>query len=299
MNPISDPDVLRRLSALYRYALGLSDVPRSAFTDPDPSKANKSYAAHVEAQFMCEYPIPQESASDSGSPATTTVTETKSSFLESSSTTTTKSGGDQSPTKTGSVTLILRCLTSGAKTYIERPIKVSRSSLTLPDCVICVNDEPVSPNYDPKKVGDDGKPVPLAWYADAGAFDVDDVLHATINPSSPSRPFINKSLRFGFISKDRAGCGSPTADDSSNRDPCILGSYSFHKFYWHDNKELWPANAENRPKLALHEFELLLTSATAVGSSAASSSSNGSNGAKQKMLVLPVGPNNSILQQIQ
>jgi len=90
-----------------------------------------------------------------------------------------------------------------------------------------------------------------ALVADAGAFGSesdDDFLHE--NTAQHTTPFLNPALIFGLV--------STAAPPDCNPGICALGTAGRHRFYGND--QLVP-----NPRLAFHEFVLLVSQATIVG----------------------------------
>jgi hypothetical protein len=132
LDPVTDPDVLRRLSALYRYVLGESVVKESEFPD------EAVYRQHVEAQFMCEYPINQSPATASaGDPPTVATVTNAQGDVEM----VTKTAPDASAKDSDSVTLVFKCRVGASDKLKIRITKVKRSDLKLPNCVICLDED--------------------------------------------------------------------------------------------------------------------------------------------------------------
>jgi hypothetical protein len=151
LEPVNDPDALRRLSALYRFILGITDItdhPKYKLTDDGKPILDENgqrivdedFLKKARAQFMCEYPIaqpPQNNSGSAGSPATTTTT-TKTNPDTGELETVTKTGGE--PKESDTVTLVFKCRTPSGDFKIKTA-KVQRSQLRLPECVICIDED--------------------------------------------------------------------------------------------------------------------------------------------------------------
>ena len=137
LDPVVNPDVLRRLSALYRYVLGET---RAAGQEADDTDRNlkravfrewaKAHKNEIDDQFMCEYVLPA-AAGGGGSDAQTTITTTKSEGPSGGTTTTTTQTGPEKPAGGGGdkpVTLVFRCLVDSEDKYRKRTITVKRST---------------------------------------------------------------------------------------------------------------------------------------------------------------------------
>jgi hypothetical protein len=126
LDPVVNPDVLRRLSALYRYVLGETRTPgqQADNTDRNLKRSEfrewaKTHKDGIDDQFMCEYVLPA-AAGTGGPDAQTTITTTKSEGLLSGTvTTTTKSGPEKSAggEEEKPVTLVFRCLVDSELKY--------------------------------------------------------------------------------------------------------------------------------------------------------------------------------------
>ena len=142
LDPVTDPDVLRRLSALYRYALGESVVKESEFRKTGADGIARidgvAYQEHVDAQFMCEYPISQSpstgNAADPPTVATVTDGQGKVQMI-------TKTAPDESKKDSDSVTLVFNCRVGAGNKLVIRTTKVKKSDLKLPNCVICLDED--------------------------------------------------------------------------------------------------------------------------------------------------------------
>jgi hypothetical protein len=142
LDPVTDPDVLRRLSALYRYALGESVVKESEFRKTGADGIARidgvAYQEHVDAQFMCEYPISQSPTTGNAAdpPTVATVTDRQGEVQMI-----TKTAPDESKKDSDSVTLVFNCRVGAGNKLIVRTTKVKKSDLKLPNCVICLDED--------------------------------------------------------------------------------------------------------------------------------------------------------------
>jgi hypothetical protein len=265
LDPVVNPDVLRRLSALYRYVLGESDAARNTVVldkqgFPD-RKALKSWIAasqanhdSVDDQFMCEYALQTAAAgANAGAPTKTTTTTTQSVL---GTTTTTSSGpAGEAGDDDGPVTLIFRCLVNSDGKFHKRAIRVSRASLALPDCVICLDqDVPMVNN----------KTIVGAFHQNGGT-DSNDYAH----------PYVNPNLHFGFIT------------DEAKRPDGTRNVHLGRAFYG-------DATIEPNAHQAFHELEALVNAATVVEST--SGTTGGAKGSNPKVLAVPVSPNGFLLR---
>lgn len=138
LEPVGDSDALRRLSALYRFILGQSEVSPDTIGDDGKPIRGSENLKKVTAQFMCDYPIAQPTGAPNSSSMGAITTTTKTDPTTNSVQTTTTNGGDSKEEE--SVTLIFRCMDGGSDDYKVRTAKVSRSLLRLPECVVCIDE---------------------------------------------------------------------------------------------------------------------------------------------------------------
>jgi hypothetical protein len=132
LDPVTDANALRRLSALYRYVLGKSLIEMDA--DCKGSETAECQARR-DAQFMCDYPLAPPATPSGGNTGTKMMT-----TLEQNGTTvTTQSGPSDKDAKPASVQLAVTCVAKDG-TFKREIRKVARSALRLPGCVICMDD---------------------------------------------------------------------------------------------------------------------------------------------------------------
>jgi len=258
LDPVVNADVLRRLSALYRYVLGESDAAGKAVPPDDQGYPDrkalkvwaKAHPAAIDDQFMCEYALAATApgGSDASPPMTTTTT--TQTLFGGSSTTTTTAPAPAAPDDDSTVTLVFRCLSSGDNTYHLRSIKVKRSALALPGCVICMDEAA------PQKI--DG-----AKFVQAFQSGHDFVLATT--------PYVNPILKFGFITHVKQG-------------NVHLGRNFFGDVALQSNA-----------RLAFHDLEAFLNAATVVDSASATKG-GAAKGASGKVLAVPISPNGFLLK---
>jgi hypothetical protein len=264
LDPVVNPDVLRRLSALYRYVLGETRAVDQGLDNPDRDLKRPAFRAWakqhqnaIEDQFMCEYAMPPAAAASGGdSSATTTTTITEGQPGGNVTTTTTTGPEKPAGNDDQSVTLVFKCLSERQTTYRKRAVKVKRSTLVLPGCVICL-DKPVPSETDPNVVA--------AYKSKEG-----DVL------GDDPQPYVNPNLPFGLITRAR------TADPGKN-------NVHIGRAFYGD------VDVDPNVHLDFHEFELLVNAATIVDT-AASGTTGGGKGGNPKVLALPVSPNGFLLK---
>ncbi|PWT83661.1 MAG: hypothetical protein C5B58_06190 [Acidobacteria bacterium] len=152
LQPVTDADALRRLSALYRFVLGESYVPRTEKVgDKLEILPIDEFRKRVAAQFMCDYPISQVSSTGAApdtSPGGTSTTTTINSDTHVVQTVTKPSDASKS---SDTVTLVFRCwvrrTSDNTDLYKIKTAQVQRSQLRLPECVICIDE-----NFDKLKL---------------------------------------------------------------------------------------------------------------------------------------------------
>jgi hypothetical protein len=266
LDPVVNPDVLRRLTALYRYVLGETRAAQRKADDSDRNLKRPEFRAWAKAhkneiddQFMCEYVLP--AATGSGADAQqTTVTTTKSEGLLGGTTTTTTKSGTEKPASGGEdkpVTLVFRCLVDSDSNYRKRSVSVKRSTLALPGCVICLDENPPE---DPNAAV-----IPAFKYTGGS------------EPASDYLPYINPNLRFGLITHAK-----PAEKDKGE------AAHIGRNFYG-------DVEVDPNVHLAFHEFELLVNSAIIVDAST-SATTGGAKGSNPKVLAVPVSPNGFLLK---
>jgi hypothetical protein len=147
LDPVTDSDALRRLSALYRFLLGKSSVIDSKSGAGESPEEQAQYIREVDAQFMCDYPLPKQagasSADDASSSTPKTTVTTKTDPDTGEVQTVTSVGNDAKDDN--SVTLVFKCLAGkehGQQKYKIKTAVVDRSQLRLPECVICIDEDP-------------------------------------------------------------------------------------------------------------------------------------------------------------
>ncbi len=262
LDPVVNPDVLRRLSALYRYVLGESDaagedVARDKNGFPN-RRALKAWAdqhkQEIDDQFICDYPLSEASVpgTSGASPTISTKLTTKTDHNEPLEIT--KSGPDPHATVAGSITVTIQCLINSKGDRKNRAIKAMLSSMKPPACVVCLDD-----SYDQQAVDGAAKPIP------------EEAPHVV-------RPlYVNPNLNFGFITRATASIESDGKTIHSN-------VYLGHGFYG-------DVNIDPNPHRAFHEFELFIDSATIVGTS-----NGAAGGTNPKVLSVPISPNGFLLE---
>jgi hypothetical protein len=258
LDPVVNPDVLKRLTALYRYVLGESDlIPETANPDDPIERVPRKLwlAQHrfaIDQQFMCDYPINQASSTASDTPAT--MTRKVSSKTDSGEPLEITTTGPDSHAS-GKIMLVLHCRIDSRGTIKVRMIELKPSALSLPDCVVCLDDAAGI-------AAKEGATVEQFTPSD------NDLAKGTLPPL-----YINPNLSFGFITRSAA-----TGEAKNVR----LG----HGFYG-------DIETDPHPHRAFHEFELFIDEATVVGGGGSSGSSGGAN---QKVLSVPISPNGFLLR---
>jgi hypothetical protein len=282
MNPMRlgftpvNPDVLRRLSALYRYVLGESDVVsdstvgvnKKGYPDLQQFKAwvarDAANKVAVDTQFICDYPLAEPS-----SPAGQTAA-----MISTKITTRTAGGAPKEVTTTGpdtnaggSIKLTVSCLIDGQGHKSPRTINVKASVLDLPNCIVCLDGTEqivASQKRDDDNVAPASQP-PVSAVA-ATPPDVALKRYAL---------YVNPNLRFGLITRVRI------ANDGKSEN-----AYLGHGFYGLVDRE------NKNPHRDFHEFELFVDTAALV-QNAAGGTAGGSN---QKLLSVPISPNGFLLK---
>lgn len=290
LDPVVNPDVLRRLSALYRYVLGESDVVADASVGknkrgyPDllqfkawvaKDPANK---VAVDTQFICDYPLTQPpSAAGETAPTMSTKITTKTQQGAPKEVTTT--GPD--PNAGGTITLTLNCPIDSRGDTRPRSINVKASVLELPNCIVCLDDADriaaiqkaeadriaETQKADADNIAQTPKAIVSQVAPDAAAALAD----------NPHALYVNPNLQFGFVTRTAVSVDG-TQKPTNN---IHLG----HGFYG-------DLNSDPNPHRAFHQFELFVDTATIV-QNAAGGTPGGSN---QKLLSVPISPNGFLLK---
>lgn len=259
LDPVVNPDVLKRLSALYRYVLGKSDViPETKHPDDlidgIPRKNwVEQHKVQIDQQFFCDYPLPQISPSPGEAPSTmTTKVSTQTDHGEPMEIT--RTGPDSHAG--GSIMVKLHCRIDSKGDLRDLTIKIKPSALSLPGCVVCLDGND-------KLAEDDGATV-------------EDVASSVEDAAKLAKPvlYVNPNLNFGFITR------SSIASNGNSKN-IGLG----HGFYG-------DIGLDPNPHRAFHEFELFIDAATIVGGGASGGSSN----SNQKVLSVPISPNGFLLR---
>jgi hypothetical protein len=233
LDPATDPDVLRRLTALYRYVLGYSENP----DDRDN-------------QFLCDYPLPgpptPSGSSSSGTTTTTTTTTTGTTVI------TTSGPEPNKPGKQTEMTADYSCKdVDGGLLAFKR--RVSVTAVSPPNCVACL----------PKDTATDDGPIEVALVVNQN------LKSGLIRVWDPNRPYTPEDGQQDdgkrFVERHDKTVSWIDTGHNLHHDGTFLGSYGSVVF--------WAPNENGHAPPEFREFVFLMASAVIVDSGTATGSS--------------------------